>query len=520
MRIPHWPALVCGLLLAATLGQTAVAAPPRSAAPGKVTLASATDDSDTDEPAPPPVTGGGRALQPVPSPGYVPNGPPAGLAPAPYQGGPGEFYGPGVVPPNAWPNEPTMAAPRIGETYNHGGLWNFHSDNEYDFKTVFGIDYLYGSGKRPGPQYIGSSTVRSATFIPNGDPGTFQANQTTGWIPNVHLDGLKVNLGRENADGSGMNLSGFILFEQSITNAPQGYVADPNNPATLRALWGIIVTDQNGVPYVLPFDTQLYEQYTQGIYGADADFWLTPFFERNTFKLQFDFGAKYLRIYENFYVRGDDSGLGYTAGGGTGGTTGTDPTTITGPFTTLTTATNLPLAPYSTYISSTSTNNLVGPAIGLRYEVGGDRFKIGGMTKIAVAANVQQTNVTSNNMNVNKVAGVGGGTGAGTVVAGPDFLNQTQVGVTTQTLTNTHISPIFDTSLYGQFNGFALIPLINRMEVFKSAKMRIGWNYVYVNEVARATANINYNLHGATINTNQRTSFGFNTVNFAVDWRF
>jgi hypothetical protein len=174
-----------------------------------------------------------------------------------------------------------------------------------------------------------------------------------------------------------------------------------------------------------------------------------------------------------------------------------------------------PLSAYSTYVASSSTNNLVGPAIGVRYELGGDKFKIWGQTKVAVAADVQQTNVTGNNWNQLKAPGI-----ANTVVAGPDLLNATQIGVTGQTNTNTHISPIFDTSIYGEFNGFAIIPFVNNWQLFKTAKMRIGWNYVYVNEVARAAADINYNLHGPTINTVQRTSFGFNTVNFAVDWRF
>jgi hypothetical protein len=426
---------------------------------------------------------------------------------------PGEFYGSGVVPPTAWPQESLFAEPRIGETYNEGGLWKYDSDNEYNFKTVFSLDYLYGTGKRPGLQYIGSSTGRDTTFFPGGNPGSFQANQNTLGIGQPHLDGLRAALGRENADGSGMSLSGFILFERSISNAPQAFTADPNDPTTLKAMWGINVTDQNGIHYILPFDTQFYTNYTQGIYGADIDFWLTPFFERNTFKLKFDFGVKYLQIFENFFVRGDDSGLGYQVQGANG--SNPDPTAIAPIFTTIINSSGLPLAPNSTYISSSTTQNLVGPAIGIRYEMGGDRFKIGGWTKLAIAANVQRSNITSNNLNVNKVAGT-----ALTVVGGQDFLNQTQVGVTTQTLTNTHLSPVFDTGVYGEFNGFAWIPLINRMDAFRHAKMRIGWNFVYVNEVNRAAADINYNLHGATINTSERTSFGFNTVNFAVDWRF
>src|SRR5205823_3088353 len=90
---------------------------------------------------------------------------------------------------------------------------------------------------------------------------------------------------------------------------------------------------------------------------------------------------------------------------------------------------------------------------------------------------------------------------------------------TTHKITNTHISPIFDTSIYGEFPGFAMIPWVNQWQLFKNAKMRVGWNYVYVGEVARAAGIINYNIHEATINA-KRSWFEFSTVNFAVDWRF
>jgi hypothetical protein len=519
MRIPHWPALVCGLVLAVTLGTTAVAAPPRSAAPGKVSLARANDDADDDSDSEP-FAGGGNGFQPVQY-GVPPAGASGQTAPAPEEPG---FYAPGVAAPNAWPQESPFSQFRSQETYNDAGLWMYNTEDEFDYTSLFSLDYLYGSGKKPGNQLIGApgiapgNTARNTNFF-QGQPGTYPTNYSTNIFPNVHLDGLKVLVGREHPDGSGITLSGFALFEQSLNNYYQEYRATPGDTSTLRALYGIVVLNPNGSYTVLPFDSGLFQQYTQAVYGADMDFWFTPFFQRDTFKFKFMGGVKFLRIHEEFYLQGDDSGLGYVAGaaGGGGGATG-DPTLITGPFTTLPLilpSGGVPLSAYSTYLRSSTTNNLVGPQIGVRYELGGDKFKIWGQTKIAVAADVEQSTLNGNNWNALKAPGP-----ANTVVGGPDLVNFTQAGVFNQKITNTHISPIFDTAIYGEFNGFALIPWVNHWQIFKNAKMRVGWNYVFVNEVARAAANINYNIHTPTINTSDRTSFGFSTVNFAVDWRF
>jgi hypothetical protein len=424
-------------------------------------------------------------------------------------------YNPGMPGATAWPQESPFGPYSRQDTYNDQGLWMYEANDEFAFKTVFSLEYLYGSVKGPGVQNIGNFKQSQASFFP-GSTGTFPADQTTAWLSNQHLDGMKVSLGRENTDGSGITMSGFTLFENSINNYFSSYRGLQTDPNSLRALWGISVDNGNGTSTVLPFDTQLFQKYTQGIYGADIDVWTAPFFQRDTFKLKFVWGAKYLRVHEDFYLNGLDSGLGYTAGstGGTG-----DPTLITGPFTVLqgTTTGSVPLAPYSTYLASSTTNNLVGPAIGVRYELGGDKFKLWGMTKVAVTADVQQANIASNNWNAWKAAAT---TGTNLVGPGPDLLGNTQAGPLTVSNSNTHISPIFDTSLFGEFPVFELIPIVNQWQLFKTAKARIGWNYVYVNEVNRPAADITYMLHGPIINNNQRSSIGFNTVNFAVDWRF
>ena len=529
MRIPHWQTLVYGLVLAATVGSQALAAPPgagvsKLAQAGGSTIARGNDVDDVEdfeetEIAPSrPITGGGRAFTPVQ---YSGPGPQA----APGMGNPGappSAYDPGMAEANAWPQTTPFEMFSRQDTYNDGGLWMYKADEEFGYKNIIGLDYLYGNIKSPGNQFIGYWPDRSATFFP-GNIGAFPTWQTTSWVPNQHLDGLKITLGREWEDGSGASLSGFTLFENSVDNYFSSFRGVQTDSSTIKAMFGIVVLSPNGTTTVLPFDSQLYQKYTQNVLGADADIWTTPFFQRDTFKLKFVWGAKYLKIHEDFYLNGLDSGLGYTVanstGGGGGGGSATDPTTISGPFTVLQSPNSgsVPLGPYSTYLASSTTNNLIGPQIGIRYELGGEKFKLWGQTKIAVTADVQQSNLTSNNWNQLKAPST---TGTNVVTAGPDLINLTQVGVVTQNNTNTHIAPVFDTSLNGEFAVFELLPYVNQWQVFKSAKMRIGWNYVYVNEVSRASADINYLLHGPTINTNNRTSVGFSTVNFAVDWRF
>ena len=83
---------------------------------------------------------------------------------------------------------------------------------------------------------------------------------------------MKATIGREYADGSGVWLSGFILFENFVDNGLVGYHATSGQLSTLRALAGIVVDKPDGTAFVLPFDTRFYQKFTQNVYGSDADF--------------------------------------------------------------------------------------------------------------------------------------------------------------------------------------------------------------------------------------------------------
>ena len=101
MRISLWPALVCGSMLAAMIGNTVRAAPPADQDSGAVTQADAVDDSESveDSADAAEALGSFNPYQPIQyapaEPAYPPDG--AGYAPGPVG------FDPTMNAPNAWP---------------------------------------------------------------------------------------------------------------------------------------------------------------------------------------------------------------------------------------------------------------------------------------------------------------------------------------------------------------------------------------------------------------------------------
>jgi hypothetical protein len=492
-------------MLAASIGQSVIAGPPVGDS-GAVTFA--VDDEEGD-------AFGAPSAVPV---GFSPYQQAQYVSGGEYQGVPGDAYGgPGVPLPNPWPETSPYSQHRVQSVYNNAGLWESSSDDNFDRKGFFTLGYLLGHGLKPQNHLIGDPTLAGARFVPGptpiGVPPLWPA-QFTGDFWNFYHDGITASLGFENPDLSGAMLTGFFLFDSQLSNANTQVHAIAGDPTTLTPLASIIVNNGNGQSTVLPFDAGFTQTFNQEIWGGDADIYLAPFFERQSFKMKWLFGAKYLRISEQMQIEGDGSGLGYAfvpnntiATGGTGGATGTvglNP--IIGPFVPL-------LPPYSTFITSSTTSNLIGPQLGLRADLGGDKFKIWGQTRFAVAYDHEAMRVASSN-----VAPFVAYDGVISVVQGPapagSGLN------TVHTATNNHIAPIVDMQVNMDFNGFEWIPLINRMALFKNAKTRIGYQWVWVNNVVRPPIIINYLIADPTIHTGQRTYFAYNAVNFSVAWKW
>lgn len=507
MRISLWPALVCGLMLAATVGNAVVAAPPIGKPSRAVFQADEDDDSDDPEDLSDATESFGgpnpyQAIQYVQSPGEYP---PDGSGSGPAMGGYG--YDPAYPAANAWPETSPFTQHRLEETYNSGGLWNYDAKDNYERTYFFSVDYLYGSGLKPGNHYIGSPQYHASDIFP-GFPNVFP-QQTTELFGNFFHNGVKPSIGFWNPDESGVNLSAFMLFESSLDSDKVTRHAIAGQISTLTPLAAIVFDNGDGTSTATPYDTRFVQKFNQEIWGADADFYLSPFFQRQTFKLKMLVGAKYLRIHEDFAVVADDSNFGFVADLNNN---------------TLTNVAFVPgYPPYQTVITSSATSNLVGPHIGVRYDLGGDKFKIWGQSSIGVSANMDRTQVTGLNA-VNPF--FADPFGIAPVVPVPGFgptSNKAFVPSSPHSISSSsgvHISPIFDTQINVEFPGFAWIPYVNRLAVFKTANMRVGFNYVYVGSVARPANIIDYRSFAPQVMPGSRTWFEYSTVNFAVNWKF
>ena len=195
--------------------------------------------------------------------------------------------------------------------------------------------------------------------------------------------------------------------------------------------------NNNGTGLAAPIDTRFYNQYTQQILGADADYCSMPFFTRPGFKVKMLYGLKYLQVSEQFLVQGTDSGLGYSIAGGT----------IAGPF--------IPIInnPYDVVIASSTNSNLVGPVLGLRYDVESDKFKIWGQSKFGLIANMEKLNVSSSNLTQIKAVSP-----TDILIPGPTAsLSSTPTRVVHS---DVHVSPLFETAINAEFPFFAIVPYV------------------------------------------------------------
>jgi hypothetical protein len=413
----------------------------------------------------------------------------------------GGAYAPGPEAQNAWPQTSPFTQHRMEATYNDGSLWNYESDDQFDCKRIFSLEYLYGHGAKTGNHFIGDPNFANLPVIPDDIGLTTFHPQNTGLFGPLFHNGMRVRYGYENPDDSGMILSGFILFENTESNRQFQINQVLGN---LQTLASIIVSDGAGGGIALPYDTAFFQSFTQEILGADWDYYFMPFFVRPAFKVKMVMGAKYLRISEQFLVRASDSGQGY----GVDLPTGTAGPIFEGPFTQLT-------QPYTTVINSSVTNNLVGPVLGLRYDLGGNKFKLWGQSKFGVMADIEGRSVSSANLNQFKIVLP--------TTTDPNFIAGPAAGSPTTpsrvTLNNTHMAALFDQQFNLELPLFEMIPWVNHLYLFKHANFRVGWQYVVVSEVARAANQIKYIIDQPGIDSH-RTWFSYNAVNFSVDWKW
>ncbi|WP_298868912.1 hypothetical protein [uncultured Gimesia sp.] len=265
------------------------------------------------------------------------------------------------------------------------------------------------------------------------------------------------------------------------------------------------------VPYDLDFRIKVVSQ----AWGTNATWMSTPMIDKKNLKVRGLAGVRYMKVKEGFGFVGRDSGLLYSdattftsirpdlklfshptgsdensdgiidnAGvvedDDAGGTTGTATAFFAAP---LDPATDIPVTPYTTVVDSRVDTDLAGPEIGFQFDLGGDKLKIWGQTKFGIMANREKINLSGDNV------GIG-------IRANPDDTNRPKALIDatatdptpnafTDASTHTHVSPIFEQSIFAEMAIFEHVPVLKRMKILEEAKFKVGYTYIAAGEIAR-----------------------------------
>jgi hypothetical protein len=191
--------------------------------------------------------------------------------------------------------------------------------------------------------------------------------------------------------------------------------------------------------------------------------------------------ARYLNISEGFAFTGLDSGFHYEVEIDDG--TFRPDEEVVGPL--------YPL--FRSYLESSTTSQLAGPELGLRGDIGHNgTLNLWWQAAFGLMANAERVRVKGNNIgnahffntNVGDPGAIGDESGFGTIF-GPAydmFANDTNFHDVEY---HTHVSPVLSMGINAELDIFDALPYTRKVSLFDSAKLTLGYNMLFVGQLAR-----------------------------------
>lgn len=358
-----------------------------------------------------------------------------------------------------------------------------------------------------------------------------------------------------------------------ILLSPPNYI-DPSGTGVVSSIPGITTAQVNevlqnelmnlgGLPLddgtlegvTVPYDLDFRVKSVSQAWGTNATWLSTPIVDKKALKIRGLAGARYMQIREGFGFVGRDSGLLYSdatniAGirpdlklfslpTGTdenedgivdnagvvedessgGGSTGTSTAFFVAPVDPVT---GQPVIPYTTYVNSSVRTHLGGPEVGFQFDIGGDKFKIWGQTKVGIMANQEQIDLEGDNV------GMG-------IRADPDDVDRPKALIDpttdnpnpnafTDSQKHTHVSPLFEQSIFMEMAIFDKLPVLKRMKMLEEAKFKVGYTYIVAGEIARPYDSIRWQgmpTRGLFPSIEvDRKSWSVGTWSVGLDWMY
>lgn len=401
------------------------------------------------------------------------------------------------------------------QTYNLKGMW-FNDSNNYPRKYEFGLEYLNATLYAPGTDLVGdaetypivpSHAIDPSTGLP-AEPDPFVAYNVSHLAPDTSngmrgfgANGIRARFNIVNPDDRQLMTDIFMIFQTDAhwRPAPQPDISsDATIAQTIRAMGSIPLDngiDQGNLGATAEFDLEYKLGYQSSAWGGNVDWTPNPFLDKGFLKVRTVYGLTFLNIAEEFSFYGIQSNYGYVIDSGTGIIDGSTIVDVGLPFT-------------ETSLYSRTNSYLAGPEIGIRYDLGGDKIKFWGMTKAAVAVNYETIKLGGDNVWDTRDH----------LVPTPTPANPNPLAFNSEEI-HTHVSPIFQQQLFAEAPLLQYVPYIRKMQMFRNANFRFGYNFTLVGEVARPTKSINWTEGTPTIDLN-RSRWATGSTSFAIDWKY
>ncbi len=450
----------------------------------------------------------------------------------------GQNGGPGYDPNRApWPNISPFEN-RFAETSHEEELW-YHRVNNSARRYFVDLDYRFANYRRPDQTRVGNEiapqrfTPGQAPFLPvdtgvfydsflgnfNGvafPGGTGQQQNVRATVNNIAVgdqgleseptvNGFNLTWGFREPSDQGLQVNAWYTPEAHWAysrgfNATRQEILNRTNFFTGRPLViGHALPLNDGIPdgingrvdgtYVV-YDRFFGLDYETRGGGGEVNWNFTPFWRNDWYHFAPTLGVQFLYIGENFALNAADSG---------GSLLFQLPPGLEIPAT----YTQVVL-PFESQIQSEVRSYLMGPQIGLQFDVGGENLKIRGHSRVGLAVNHEEMELSS--------FGVGDGFGP--------FFDQTSRFNEEQE--HTRLSPTTTQELLAEANIFHYIPVVNRFHFLDEAKFRIGYQLNAAFEIHRPHRIVEYNGFPLipAIRTDQESRWYVESWNFGVHWNY
>lgn len=281
------------------------------------------------------------------------------------------------------------------------------------------------------------------------------------------------------------------------------------------------------------FDMDYILRHSIETYGAGAHFASAPIIDNDRITLRTTFGGRYYEIDENLRFDGVYSGLAYEFPQ-QDGLDDDDDFVVDNVFEADGTDTFTQVNPSDqilirSFMDSTVRSRLYGPEIGVEYDLGKrSGLNITGSTKVGLLLNTERLALAGDNIGNTAATDVDPGTGD--VILRDLFDTTTTNGQLTQNAFtdrdgSTHVSPMFEQSLSAELPLFSRVPVLKDMWQLEHAKVKVGWTYLWLGEIADPQApfdDLSSNPRNGIfpVVKVKRESFFQNSFNAGINWEY